>query len=274
MIVALICVVPPRVCEFHMSLLLPRFPHPVCAFVLSPHLLLHSTSKLRSIKQPGYWSHGKDGHSARSSDLTQPEVKPACWVEGTSSWMQLLFRLPWTHAACDVMYDLVRESAASVWPRGNLVHCLLSFYLTGSSQHCRALEGQTLLVSLGFKWKERHGCCVWQTSTRGKWSARWGEWVLALTHRLTHGGVIKSPGESSKYENTVKSVRTFSSSHLQTTWNICSKLSCRKQHEEYFLYEGIQFLRRGRRIFIFIVCMQPALWMHERTEVYLHVDIK
>lgn len=47
-------------------------------FVVSPYLLLHSTSKLGSIKQPVYWSLGKNSRSVNSSYLTLPVVKTAC----------------------------------------------------------------------------------------------------------------------------------------------------------------------------------------------------
>lgn len=53
--------------------------------VVSPYLLVLSTSKLGSIKQAGYWSLGKDSRSVNSSYLTQPVVKTACMVESTSS---------------------------------------------------------------------------------------------------------------------------------------------------------------------------------------------
>lgn len=64
----------------------------VYVIVVSPYLLVLSTSKLGSIKQAGYWSLGKDSGSVNSSYLTQPVVKTACMVESTSSWMNLLFR--------------------------------------------------------------------------------------------------------------------------------------------------------------------------------------
>lgn len=47
--------------------------------------------------------------------------------------MRLLFRLPWTNAAGDPMYDLVSENVARVRPRGNFSPSLTSFELDRKS---------------------------------------------------------------------------------------------------------------------------------------------
>lgn len=140
-------------------------------FLVFRPLLLHSTSKLGSIKRRGNWFPRKDGCSVNSS--TRPGVKTPCWVEGVLEWTLFLVRLPWTNAVCDIR----SKRRLPVY-----FFCALA---ASSSGPLRAKAGQTLLIRSGFMCKQRQSYYFWQIGTRETWSARWRGSASAWTFFLS-----------------------------------------------------------------------------------------